>query len=223
VLVRDRPQLPRRPVEPGIERTVTLTDAVVAIAMTLLILPLVEVSGEVEAGHLGDFFRDNTNLFVSFVVSFLVIYVFWGAHGHAFARLEAAERARDKSWSGGEDQAADAGPVVVPMLRQLNMWWLLVIAFLPFPTAVVGGDLTTSSAPLYIGTMTVLSLLTSGISVAVDRAVPEAVRLGAMAWLTPAVFAICTVLSSVNADLGLYALLSLVAVRVFEVRSARRG
>src|SRR4051794_24920772 len=30
---------------PGLERVITLTDAVVAIAMTLLVLPLVELSG----------------------------------------------------------------------------------------------------------------------------------------------------------------------------------
>lgn len=183
---------------PGIERTVTLTDAVVAIAMTLLILPLVEVSGDVDADHLGAFFSGHGNLLLSFVISFLVIYVFWAAHGSALARPTTAQ-------------------TVAPGLRQLNMWWLLVIAFLPFPTAVVGRDLTTRSAPLYIGTMFVLSALTSAITLVVDRAVAGP-RRGAWAWVTTAVFATCTLLAVFDADLGLFALLSLVAVRGIEVR-----
>ena len=37
---------------PSVERSVGLTDGVVAIAMTLLILPLVEVAGEVDTDDL---------------------------------------------------------------------------------------------------------------------------------------------------------------------------
>jgi len=123
----------------ALERTITLTDAVVAIAMTLLILPLVEVSGEVEPDRLDDFVTE----------------------------------------------------------------------------AVVGRDLTTSSAPFYIGTMAVLSLLTSAIATVVDRAVPQR-RHGRIAWLTTSVFVVCAIVSSVNARVGLLGLLALVLVRVVE-------
>jgi uncharacterized membrane protein len=184
---------------------VTLTDAVVAIAMTLLVLPLVEVSGDVDADHLRDFSSEHGNLLLSFVISFLVIYVFWAAHGTAFARLRAAQ---------DEDSPDLEGPA---SLRQLNMWWLLVIAFLPFPTALAGRDLTTSSAPLYIGTMAVLSVLTTTIAVVVDRVVPGP-RHGPWGWLTTAVFLVCTAVSFFDADAGVYGLLALVVLRFVEGR-----
>jgi uncharacterized membrane protein len=187
---------------PGLERTITLTDAVVAIAMTLLILPLVEVSQDVETDRPAAFLVDHADLLISFVVSFLVIYAFWAAHGSAFRRLAGSDRA-------------------VPALRLLNMLWLLVVAFLPFPTAVVGKDLNTTTGPIYIGTMVVLSALTSAIMVVVDRATDRSGRTW-WAWLTTAVFALCTVLSLVDADVGMLALLLLVVLRAVEVRVLRR-
>jgi uncharacterized membrane protein len=187
---------------PSVERSVGLTDAVVAIAMTLLILPLVEVAGEVDTDDLEGVLAEHWDLFLSFVVSFLVIYVFWSAHSTAFRRLV-------------------GHAVEVPALRPLNMCWLLVIAFLPFPTAVVGRDLTTTSAPFYIGSMFVLSALTSAILVVVARATGPSPRVR-WAWLTTAVFGGCTLVSLFNADLGMFALLLLVVVRFVEVRFLNR-
>ncbi len=186
------------PEGPSLERSIGLTDAVVAIAMTLLILPLVEVADEVDTNHPGEFLAEHWDLLLSFVVSFLVIYVFWTAHSTALRRL------------AGTDQE-------VPALRQLNMCWLLVIAFLPFPTAVVGREVTTTSAPFYIGSMFVLSALTAAIGVVVGRAAGPSPR-ARWAWLTTAVLGGCALLSLVNADLGMFALLLLVVVRLVEVR-----
>lgn len=175
-----------------------LTDAVVAIAMTLLVLPLVELSGEVGVNSLGWFFREHGDRLLSFVVSFLVIYVFWAAHSEAFRRLVAAHRD-------------------VPVLRTLNMCWLLVIAFLPFPTAVVGRELNTTTAPFYIGTMFVLSVLTSTIVVLVDGEVGTA-RSSGWVWLTTVIFAGCALLSLFRPSWGLFALLLLAIVRILETR-----
>jgi uncharacterized membrane protein len=190
------------PGTPGLERVLTLTDAVVAIAMTLLVLPLVEIAGEVDTDELGAFLADHGDLFLSFAISFVVIYVFWSAHGVAFRRVEHRHT---------EARA----------LHLLNLGWLLLIAFLPFPTAVVGRDLTTTSAPLYIGTMTVLSALTSGIIMTIDRIVGPPRRTG-WAWLTTAVFALCALISLANADLGMLSLLFLAVIRAVETRALAR-
>ena len=195
--------LPRPAEGPDLERSVTLTDGVVAIAMTLLVLPLVELAPEVDPERLWSFVQDHGDLLLSFTVSFLVIYVFWSAHATAFRRAKEAH-------------------VEVPALRRLNLWWLLLIAFLPFPTAVVGREVNTTTAPVYIGTMFVLSCLTSAMSVVSMRAAGTPGR-ASLPWLTTLVFALCALLSLVNADLGLYGLLLLVVVRVVEVRAHRRA
>jgi uncharacterized membrane protein len=187
---------------PGVERTITLTDAVVAIAMTLLILPLVEVVNDVDVTDLAMLWAENGQLLQSFVISFLVIYAFWTAHGSLYRQLI----------------VADQPPV--RWLGLINMCWLLVIAFLPFPTAMVGRDLNAVSAPLYIGTMLVLSALTLAMTVVVHRAVGLPLRL---AWLTTAVFALCTVVSLINPQLGVYMLLLLVVAGRIEGASADRA
>jgi uncharacterized membrane protein len=187
---------------PSLERSVGLTDAVVAIAMTLLILPVVEIAGDLDTGHLRASLLEHRDVLISFAVSFLVIYIFWAAHGTAFRRLEGRG-------------------VEVRALRPLNMCWLLVIAFLPFPTALVGRDLTTTTAPLYLGSMLVLSALTSAIIVVVDGAVGRS-RRASWAWITTAVFALCTLLSLVNVDLGMFTLLLLGVIRVVEARILSR-
>jgi uncharacterized membrane protein len=104
--------------------------------MTLLVLPLVEVADEVDTNDVGGFLADHWDLFLSFVISSVVINVFWAAHSVAFRRIE------DR----------DTEPRILPLF---NLCWLVLIAFLPFPTAVVGRDLNTKSAPLYIGTRSI--------------------------------------------------------------------
>jgi uncharacterized membrane protein len=185
---------------PGVERTITLTDAVVAIAMTLLILPLVEVVNDIDVTDLATLWAQNGQLLQSFVISFLVIYAFWTAHGTLYHRLLVA------------------GRPAVPRLGLINMFWLLVIAFLPFPTAMIGHNVTTTSGPLYIGTMLVLSALTFAMTVIVHRAVGRPIGL---AWLTTAVFAVCTLVSLVNPHLGLYLLLLLVVAGRIEAARDR--
>ena len=178
-----------------------MTDAVVAIAMTLLVLPLVEAAGEVDTGHLGSFFSERWNLLLSFGLSFVVIYAFWAAHSSAYHRLAAVE-------------------VDVPALRQLTMWWLLAIAFLPFPTAVLGREINASSAPLYLASLLVLSALTATIGVVVDRVAGPG-PAGGWVWARSVVFAFCGVVSLVNPTSGIFALALLALVRVNEVRLRR--
>ncbi|HET9647675.1 MAG TPA: TMEM175 family protein [Microlunatus sp.] len=189
---------------PDVERGIALVDAVVAIAMTLLILPLVEVAGEVDPGHIGDFLGENWDLFLSFVISFAVIFVFWSAHATAIRPLAGRHRQ-------------------VPALSSLTLLWLLLIAFLPFPTAIVGRNLTTVTAPLYIGTMFLLSLTTTAIGLVARRAaaVPTPFHAG-WAWSTSGLLLLSTIISLFNADAGMYSLLALWVARVLEVRSERR-
>jgi uncharacterized membrane protein len=123
------------------ERLLSFTDAVVAIAATLLVLPLVEIVPRQSIPDVGGFLRDNQAAFLTFVLSFLVIYRFWYVHHRIFG---------------------DAKDISGPLLW-LNALWLLSIVFLPFPTQLVGTQDTDDrvSWGLYIGTMFVASTCTA--------------------------------------------------------------
>jgi uncharacterized membrane protein len=106
----------------------------VAIAATLLVLPLLGIARDSNSATIGTVLRENRSTFFAFVLSFVVIYRFWLVHHRIFGR--ASELSGALVW--------------------LNGLWLLSIAFLPFPTQLVGsiGDGRVVWG-LYIGTMLV--------------------------------------------------------------------
>lgn len=116
------------------ERLVFFSDAVVAIALTLLVLPLTDVVSEVVATH-GDpveAVTENQWRIFSFLLSFVVIARFWVAHHRLF-----------------EDVRAYSSP-----LMTVNLCWLLTIAVLPFPSEMVGAfGIDRFTAMLYLGTI----------------------------------------------------------------------
>jgi uncharacterized membrane protein len=121
------------------DRLVLFTDAVVAIAVTLLILPLVDAvtaskaAGE-DAVHV---ITDHQAEIYSFLLSFVVIARFWFAHHRVFEHVRAYNT----------------------RLIQLNMLWLLTVVVLPFPTEIIGAyNSSRFTASLYIGTILALSI-----------------------------------------------------------------
>jgi uncharacterized membrane protein len=132
------------------ERMKFFTDAVVAIAMTLLILPLLESVAEAARNNVdtADFLGDHGDELFAFVLSFLIIGRFWVGHERLFGYVE--------RWTG--------------LLMTLNMLWMLSIVFLPVATAIVGSMKTDPvQLSLYIGTMIVNVLLMTAMQVAVLR------------------------------------------------------
>ncbi|GAA2244917.1 TMEM175 family protein [Herbiconiux moechotypicola] len=124
--------------ERGFDRLVNFSDAVVAIAITLLILPLVETATEVSGKPIDELLVEDGPRLLVFVISFAVIGRFWLAHHGMFEKIVDYNRAT--LW--------------------INLLWLLTIVFLPFPTeliAVSGHDDPTTTA-LYVGTMAATSL-----------------------------------------------------------------
>lgn len=128
------------PSEHGYRRLVAFSDAVVAIAITLLILPLVDSASSIGHAGLGEFFRDERTRLLAFALSFAVIGRFWWGHHQMFERV----RSYNSVLAGG------------------MFLWLLSIVFLPFPTELVGsvknGNRTVDA--LYIGTMLVTAIAT---------------------------------------------------------------
>ena len=128
----------------GFDRLVNLSDAVVAIAATLLILPLVDIAGEVGKGDLGEFLDEHWQQLFAFLLSFAVICRFWTSHHSLFVRLNGFSR---------------------PLLWA-NFVWMGSIAFLPFPTELVApsGVNNPFTSGLYVATMCVATAATTTIT-----------------------------------------------------------
>ncbi len=121
------------------DRLVLFTDAVVAIALTLLVLPLVEVVTESKAEGLTarEVITEHWPAIFSFLLSFVVIANFWLGHHRVFEHVRA---------------------YTTSMMR-LNLVWLLAIVILPFPTEIVGTfESSRFTAGLYSGTILALSV-----------------------------------------------------------------
>ena len=121
------------------DRFITFLDAVVAIAITLLVLTLVELTADVgDYRSVLELVRTNQEDLWAFILSFAVISRFWFAQ-HATVRHV---RRFDRRVAG------------------LLMTWSGTIVFLAFPTALVaeaGEDSATKI--LYVGTMATTMLL----------------------------------------------------------------
>ena len=99
----------------GFGRILALSDGVFAIAMTLLVLDIA-VPATTSSDKMPHALLHLWPRYLAYLLSFLVISRFWVIHRQAFALI-----ARDD-----------------PALIWLNLLLLLFIAFLPFPTAVLG-------------------------------------------------------------------------------------
>lgn len=134
----------------GLDRFITFLDAVVAIAITLLVLPLAEVltGGDLPA-HVADVFTHNGSRFATFLLSFVVIARLWTGHHRMTERV------------GGYD----AGFVMV------NLGWALTIVFLPFATQLAAAYSTHDrlAVAVYVGTVTLSSTLMAVAAVLVWR------------------------------------------------------
>jgi uncharacterized membrane protein len=135
--------------ERDLDRLLTFVDAVVAIAITLLVLPLVELTSEVTKGDsVTDLLNDHKPQLWSFLLSFVVIARLWFAQHRAMRHVLAA----------------------TDRLGHLLALWMLTIVFLPFPTALVAsaGQQTTTKL-LYVGTITLSTLTLAVIDALVLR------------------------------------------------------
>lgn len=117
------------------ERAKAFIDAVVAIAMTLLILPLMESVSH--AKSTSQWLSENYFPLVAFALSFVIVGMFWMLHHRVFATVER----------------------VTSGLLWLNLGWLLTIVWMPVATALTGqsdpGDRIT--VVIYIGSMALIS------------------------------------------------------------------
>ncbi|WP_045257581.1 TMEM175 family protein [Microbacterium hydrocarbonoxydans] len=180
------------------ERFKAFVDAVVAIAMTLLILPLTESVAEAGAEGLStiEFLDEHSGQLMSFLLSFFLIANFWMGHHRQYDEVIRVTR---------------------PLLL-CNVLWMATIVWLPVPTAMLGQmDTDALQQTLYIGTLVLTQAVTLVGRVYVLRhpelttASPSRVQHGAAADIaTITLFVIALALSIPLGPRGYLALLLLV-------------
>ncbi|MFF2050979.1 TMEM175 family protein [Leifsonia sp. NPDC058194] len=140
--------------ERGLDRLVNFSDATVAIAITLLILPLVDQADDA-AADIGAWLRDNYWELIAFAISFIVIARFWITHHRIF------------EWVVSYDVR----------IIWLNFLWLASIVVMPFTTNVLAASQSGQPAvyALYIGNMLVASVSMQFITIVLRRS-PALVR-----------------------------------------------
>ena len=122
------------------ERLQAFTDAVVAIALTLLILPLMESVGELadHDGTTAEWLAEEQYALLGFVLSFILIAVFWVHHHKLFHSVK----------------RVDSG------LLWLTVAWMFTIVVMPVATSLSTQMQPDWAQPLiYIGTLFATSLM----------------------------------------------------------------
>ncbi|MFJ1765797.1 TMEM175 family protein [Amycolatopsis sp. NPDC088138] len=179
------------------ERLVFFSDAVVAIALTLLVLPLTELVPELIAAGApaSEAVTENWSKIFSFLLSFAVIGRFWLTHHRIFEHVRAFNT-----------------PLVV-----VNFCWLLTIAVLPFPTQLIGAYRTQPFTVLfYLGTLLAGSVCHTALLFIVrrDPAVHGDAEPVSDAWarsfvVSTGIFALAVVVACFRPGFGYYVLLLL--------------
>lgn len=198
--------------EATLHRVIAFNDAVVAIAMTLLVLPLVDLAQTFNPkASAATMLRENYGEIIAFVVSFLVVMRVWAGHRRLYDALV----------------DYDEG------LLGLNTWWLMAVVFLPFPTARL-------FAQTHVSRGSVLFYLVTLFVIAVAGVAQSALALHRPRWIRPGqgdavrlhraasaalcvVFVVAALLAVVQPVLGLFALLLSPLTRWPVRRATRRS
>lgn len=148
----------------AVDRLLFFSDAVVAVAITVLALPLFSIPGPKDGENVLDVISANQGQIITFIVTFLVMAVMWNIHNRVMNSL----------------CAYDA------VIFWLDMFWLIGFVFLPWPSTMYGaGDhwgstdtgLFTSdgTGALYWGTMAYISGIGTLVSMYITRR-PEFIK-----------------------------------------------
>ena len=183
----------------GFERLITFTDAVVAIALTLLVLPLTEIATDLEDDRgVWAVLGDHRDALGAFLLSFAVIWVFWTAHHRMMEYFDAYDG----------------------VILRLTLVWLLTIVVLPFVTQLLSGEeYDLGAAPLYDGVLLVSSLSLAAMSwwghrrPGLLREDSEEVRrwlAEPTSWVTPLILVVALVLAVFVPAIGSWPLIVLV-------------
>lgn len=132
----------------GPERLITLVDAVIAIAMTLLALDLrPEIESAASSSDLAHYFRDNSSQYIAFVLAFAIIAQYWVVH-HTMMRTVVRH-----------DDA----------LTWATMLFLFGITLLPLTSYITGNYGAPLATTIFAGSLVLLSVSLAILSEIIHR------------------------------------------------------
>jgi uncharacterized membrane protein len=106
------------------DRLINFTDAVVAVAITVLVLPIVELRARGAEQTVWSIMNDNLGQIMTFIWTFIVVALMWQVHNRIFSRL------------AGFDTT----------IFWLNILWLLAVVFLPWSSVMYGNGIDGTEA-----------------------------------------------------------------------------
>lgn len=112
----------------GMERMVYFSDAVVAIAITLIVLPLVDAARDFDGGGAFEFIKANALNLLAALVSFFAISRLWMAHHQIFVNANG----------------------YTTRIIWLNLGWLVAVVFLPLSTVLLVAHSELGSPFIYV-------------------------------------------------------------------------
>lgn len=133
----------------SVSRLLNFTDAIVAIAVTLLVLPLVDIEAPGPGETVWEVLGENRGQILAFFLSFTITMVFWRRHHRFLDGL----------------RGIDGG------LMLISLVWLALIVLFQVPTKLLGTDQNDNdgSATLYLAYLAVLGFATMAIPIYIRR------------------------------------------------------
>lgn len=105
------------------ERLIQFSDAVVAVAITLLILPIIDIRGDASEDSVWAVIADHSAEIITFVFTFIVVAIMWRTHNRVMNSLK------------GYDE----------FIFWMNLLWLMAVVFLPWTSALYGEGIGVAS------------------------------------------------------------------------------
>ncbi|CAB4903043.1 unannotated protein [freshwater metagenome] len=106
----------------SLDRVINFSDAVVAVAITVLVLPIVDIQGPTDTHSMLSVLSDNSDQLIAFGLTFLILFILWQGHHRVFENFVAIDNT----------------------IMWINAGWLATVAFLPWPSRLI--DVSANSA-----------------------------------------------------------------------------
>ncbi len=133
----DAPESARRITGSSLSRVIGFSDGIVAVAITLLALPLAAIDVPADMSNPFQIITENWPPIAAFLLTFLIVFLLWQGHHRVFENFVAINN----------------------QIMWLNALWLLTIVFLPWPSRLLDlGAESQNAVWLYCATLCINAL-----------------------------------------------------------------